>query len=185
MSALSLVMFGKVPIVICMINILRRNKPFEQEARAIYSALLLHIRQPVFYTDYGVADKMEARFDLLVLHVYLVMRRLLAEAEFDAQSFNQRLFDIMFADMDQTLRESGIGDMGVPKRMKTMMIGFNGRSHVYEDALAQADDAALAAALEKNIGIADKLIAYVRTQDQYLSDLSLGALLNAEFEFKV
>jgi cytochrome b pre-mRNA-processing protein 3 len=116
-----------------MLGLLRKRNPYEHNARAVYAAALKKVREPSFYTAYGVPDTFDGRFDLLLLHVFLVINRMVDEQGVGAE-FNQALFDVTFADMDQTLREMGIGDMGVPKHMRRMMKAFNGRMHVYQDA---------------------------------------------------
>lgn len=131
-----------------MFALFKSKNPYEQDARRVYAAILEHIRQPVFYTDYGVPDTLDGRFDMMALHMFMVMDRALAEAPGGAD-FNQALFDVTFADMDQNLRESGIGDVGIPKHMRRMMKGFNGRLHAYNRSLA--DDAALEATLVRNV----------------------------------
>ncbi|HCQ71340.1 MAG TPA: ubiquinol-cytochrome C reductase [Rhodospirillaceae bacterium] len=139
-----------------MLNILKTKKPYEQEAKALYAQCLSTVRRPWFYTDCGLPDTMEARFVLLLLHVFLLIDRNLSDAKTaDSEALNQALFDIMFKDMDQTLREMGIGDMGVPKRMRKMMTGFNGRMHAYHDAIDTLDNAndsaPLRAVIKRNI----------------------------------
>jgi cytochrome b pre-mRNA-processing protein 3 len=130
-----------------MLGILKKRNPYEPAARKIYAAALKHIREPSFYTAYGVPDTFDGRFDLLVLHVFLVIDRMVDEKGV-GEEFNQALFDVTFADMDQTLREMGIGDMGVPKHMRKMMKAFNGRVHAYHDAM---DNGFLRTALIKNL----------------------------------
>ncbi len=103
-------------------------------ARQIYAAALNAARQPVFYRDMGVPDSFDGRFEMLVLHVFFVIHRMIPEGE-AGQRLNQALFDAMFADIDQTLREMGIGDMGVPKHMRKMMKAFNGRMHAYRSEI--------------------------------------------------
>lgn len=130
-----------------MFGAFKQKNPYEQPARSVYGALLTHIRQPVFYEELAVPDTFEGRFDVLVLHVFMVMEHMLVHEK--GEVFNQTLFDVMFADMDQALREMGKGDMGVPKQMRAMMLGFNGRVHAYQDAFG--DDEKRAAVIAKNI----------------------------------
>ena len=92
-------------------------------------------RQPVFYESYGVPDSVDGRFEMIALHCYLLMRRLQAAGD---KALSQKLFDIFFVSMDQSLREMGVGDLAVPKHMKRMMNGFNGRADGYEQALNKA-----------------------------------------------
>jgi len=112
---------------------------------ALYAACVTQARAPEFYRVLGVPDTVDGRFDNLVLHVVLVMRRLGGEEE-----LKQQLFDLMFADMDQSLREMGVGDMGIGKRIKPMIAAFYGRMQAYDSALTNADEA-LANALSRNL----------------------------------
>jgi cytochrome b pre-mRNA-processing protein 3 len=122
-----------------MFGLRKTNNPYAQPAEAVYDVCLEHVREPRFYTDLGVPDTLEGRFDLLLLHSFLVVNRVLEGAGDESEVFNQALFDATFADMDQMLRTIGIGDMGVPKRMKKMMLAFNGRMHAYDAAVKAGD----------------------------------------------
>ncbi len=117
-------------------------------AEALYSALVDQARHPAFYTSYGVVDGFEERFDLLVLHAHLVIRRLSADGRADLA---QRTFDTLFLDMDRTLRAMGVGDMSVGKRVKDMVRAYYGRTAAYEAALTVGDGNALATAIARNI----------------------------------
>ncbi len=83
-------------------------------------------RLPAFYTDFGVPDTVEGRFDMLVLHLVLLLRRLGQETEL-RRSFGQDLFDAFCRDLDANLREMGVGDLAVPKRMQRFAEAFYGR----------------------------------------------------------
>jgi cytochrome b pre-mRNA-processing protein 3 len=121
------------------------NRPY-----ALYAAIVAQARQPAFYQTVGVADTPEGRFDLIVLHVVLVMRRLRGEGA-KGRALAQELFDLFFADMDRNLREMGISDMSVPKRIRSMVEAFYGRAGVYDAALDAAGGEGLDAALERNL----------------------------------
>ena len=111
----------------------------------LYHNCVAAARQPVFYTKYAVPDTVDGRFDLLLLHVALVMLRL------HDHTAKQKLFDLMFSDMDRSLREMGVGDMSIRKKMKPMLAGFYGRAAAYQAALQQPDDAKLIAAVSRNL----------------------------------
>jgi cytochrome b pre-mRNA-processing protein 3 len=130
-----------------MLNLFKRKNPYEGAARILYAQALEQTRDPEFYSKFGVPDSFDGRFDLLLLHIFLLMERMLGEPNV-GQSFNQALFDVTFADMDQTLREMGIGDMGIPKHMRRMMKAFNGRMHAYSEA---AEPEAFKEVLAKNL----------------------------------
>ncbi len=152
----------------------KKKNPYINAAQAVYARALLQARLPVFYTDYGVPDTQPARFDLLLALIFPVISRMKDEGT-GGRDFNQALFDVMFADMDQSLREIGIGDTGIPKRMKAMMKAFNGRMHAY-DAAAD-NDAAMTDALRRNLyadaaGVGDEQILKMKN---YISSLLKGA----------
>ena len=131
---------------------------------------------PAFYLGLGVPDTVEGRFDLIVLHVHLLFRRLSGQGA-EMQAIGQGVFDRFVTDMDDSLREMGTGDLAVPKRMRAMGEAFYGRAEAYEAALALQGDQALAAALKRNVyvGAADadrmavKLAQYVRRADASLA----------------
>jgi cytochrome b pre-mRNA-processing protein 3 len=118
-------------------------------AAALYAAIVAQSRRPEFYTDYGVADTVDGRFDLIVLHQTLLLRRLTREAYLNTLA--QEVFDAFCRDMDGNLREMGVGDLAVPKRMLKFGEAFYGRFGAYDKALAAGDRATLAAALARNL----------------------------------
>lgn len=129
---------------------LKRRKSMRNAATGLYQAAVTQSRDPLFYTDLGVADTLDGRFDLVTLHVFLIMNRLSALGA-DGKALSQALFDHMFTNMDLTLRQIGIGDMGIPKHMKRMMRAFNGRVHNYHTALNGTDKQELELAVSRNI----------------------------------
>ena len=133
-----------------MLARLARRRDRNDIAHAIYVALVRQAREPAFYSACGVPDSLEGRFDMIVLHAFLVMRRLGAEGAPGA-ALAQALFDVMFSDVDQNLRELGVGDLAVGRRVKAMARGFYGRVKAYDEGLSQTDDAALIAALRRNL----------------------------------
>lgn len=120
-----------------------------QAARKLYLGVVAQARDPVFYAELGVPDTVDGRFDMIALHAWLVMRRLKPESAAAAR-VSQALFDVLFDDMDRSLRETGAGDLGVGRRVKTMAKAFYGRIAAYDEGLA-GDEDALAAALGRNL----------------------------------
>lgn len=129
-------------------------------ARALYVALVAQARRSEFYTVCGVPDSVDGRFDLIALHTYLVLHRLKTPEVDDgddsvrvsARALAQALFDLFCVDMDRNLREMGVGDLGVGKRVKAMVQGLYGRIAAYDSGFA-ADDGnhALHEALRRNL----------------------------------
>ena len=117
----------------------------------IYGEIVAAARQPAFYADMGVPDTPLGRFEMLSLHVFLLFRRARASADKALDAAVQEVTDEFFKDVDHSLRELGIGDMGVPKRMKKLARMFYGRCNSYGEALDADDGPALRAALARNI----------------------------------
>lgn len=127
-----------------------RDSSVKEAAHRIYLRIVEQSRLPAFYVDCGVEDTPDGRFDMIALHASLVLRRLKRDGEASAE-LAQEVFDLMFADMDQNLREMGVGDIGVGKRVKGMAQGFYGRLAAYDAGLAASGDDDLMAALKRNL----------------------------------
>lgn len=115
---------------------------------AIYGMIVAQAREPAFYEDLHVRDTVNGRFDMLILHLWLVLRRL--QPVDGGNALSQALFDRFCADMDDNLREMGVGDLTVPKRMQAFGEAFYGRTSAYDLAF-EAGDEALAQALSRNV----------------------------------
>jgi cytochrome b pre-mRNA-processing protein 3 len=127
------------------------RKPHERAGFALYGAAVEAARQPVFFAELGVPDTLDGRFDLVALHTGLLVCRIARDPDPRAKDLAQAVFDAMFADMDVNLREMGVGDLAVGKRVKRMWEAFHGRAQAYEVALRAGDEAGLAAALARNV----------------------------------
>lgn len=129
-----------------MFTYFRERKERKTQAQNLYRAAVAQARLPVFYEDYAVPDSVDGRFEMIALHCFILMHRLQRTGE---SKLSQALFDIFFVNMDRSLREMGVGDLGVPKHMRRMMKGFNGRANHYERALENKEE--LKAALTQNV----------------------------------
>jgi cytochrome b pre-mRNA-processing protein 3 len=135
----------------------------------------------------GVPDTVNGRFDLLLLHLWLLLRRLRTVAQGGAE-LSQALFDRFCEDMDDNLREMGVGDQTVPKRMRAFGEAFYGRVQAYDQA-AETGAEALAQAICKNIlngagfDLAQRLAAYAMAADADLGQTADPALLRGAFRF--
>lgn len=122
----------------------------ERTGYEIYGAAVRAARNPVFFAELAVPDTLDGRFDLVGLFAALAIRRLrLLPAP--GPNLAQAVFDAMFADMDFNLRELGVGDLSLPRKMKAMWEAFHGRAIAYEAPLADADAGGLALALARNV----------------------------------
>jgi cytochrome b pre-mRNA-processing protein 3 len=152
----------------------RRRAP--PQTGDLYRAIVAQSRKSDFYSRLGVPDSLDGRFDMIILHAFLVMRRL-GRVGADGAALSQALFDLMFADMDNSLREIGVGDLSVGKKVKIMAQAFYGRVEAYEAGLGADDGAALKTALARNLygtvtppaeGL-DVMAAYVKRADAILA----------------
>jgi len=149
-------------------------------------------RSPAFYLVYKVPDTVNARLDMILLHLVLMLRQIAAAGA--TATLGQPLFDRFCQDIDDNLREMGVGDLAVPKQMRRVAEGFYGRAKAYDQALT-GDDAALAAAVARNVyGIADpqphntplgahRLAAYMRQAASMLARQDANAFARAELLF--
>lgn len=122
----------------------------EQSASDLYLSAVGQARQPAFYAHLGVPDTLEGRYDMIILHVWMIARRLRAVAGERAEAVSRAMIELMFADMDRNLREMGVTDLRVGKRVLNMAEAFYGRVAAYDRALTEGDSA-LTAALERNV----------------------------------
>lgn len=166
----------------------------ESAAYAIYGALVSQARSRELYLNAGVPDTIEGRFEMVVLHAFLILRRLKAASGADvapAKAFGQRLFDILFDDMDQTLREIGVGDLSVGKKVKALASSFYGRVAAYDEGLDASDPSVLEAALRRNVfpemdppaAEVEALAAYVRGASATLDAEPITGLLKGKAVF--
>ena len=144
-------------------------------ALELYGSSVAQTRRPEFYRDWCVADSLDGRFELVMLHVGLLLRRLTRDGE-AGKELGRRLVERMFAALDDDLREIGVGDLTVPKRMTAAASSFYGRLKAYDGALEAGDQAALALALTRNLPAAAghvlnaaRLAAYSFAQADHLS----------------
>jgi cytochrome b pre-mRNA-processing protein 3 len=161
----------------------RRRGRQERTGFRLYGTAVAAAREPHLYGRLGVPDTLDGRFEMVGLHAFLLIRRLQREVS-PGPELAQAVFDAMFSDMDVTLREMGVGDLSVGKRVREMWEAFHGRAAVYEATLAEDDDAALTAALRRNVwrgaappdGSAEALARIMRAQDACLAEQDLAAL---------
>ena len=172
-----------------MILSLFKRKASRNSVRAVYGAIVAAARHPRFYAEWGVEDTVDGRYDMIVLHAILLLDRLAAEGRATA-TFAQALTDEVFADMDRSLREMGVGDLSVGKKVRRMAEVFYGRAQVYAPPLHAEDAPALRKALYRNIftGIgpeegAGRISAYALRVRRHLHECPTGAILSGELGF--
>lgn len=167
-----------------------RRSPHERAGFTLYGAAVATARTPYFYEGLGVRDSVEGRLDLIHLHAALLVRRLRRDADKRGPALAQAVFDAMFSDMDVNLREMGVSDLVVGKRVRGLWEAFHGRANAYEAALDGGDRAALAAALARNVWRVDDISAPAQrlariafAQAQALQSQDFAKLLGGEAGF--
>ncbi len=164
-------------------------RPWDDAARRLYICVIKQARQPGFYLYCGVPDTADGRFDMILLHAFLLLRRTKRDQDRTAD-LGQAFFDLMFADMDQNLREMGLGDLAVGKRVKGMAAAFYGRIQAYEDGLA-GNETALVDSLRRNLyrktepddSQLSTVSDYMRREAVRLDEIDTDRLLKGELDF--
>jgi cytochrome b pre-mRNA-processing protein 3 len=172
-----------------MLHLFQRTASTKSIA-ALYGTIVAQARAPVFYRAYGVPDTVNGRFEMIVLHVVLVLRRLESESA-PARRCGQALFNRFCGDMDGSLREMGVGDLAVPVKMRKIGEAFYGRQAAYADALTATDPEALVAALARNVfgseserpAGAARLASYARAASSQLAGFDGETIGRAAFSF--
>jgi len=167
-----------------MFQRLFRERPASAAGRALYEPLIAQARRPGFYLEGRVPDTASGRFELYSLHLALVVRRLRGEDGFAAEA-SQALFDAFLSGLDDGLRDLGVGDLTVPKKMRKLAEALYGRFKGYDAALADtAEPSALEALLDRTVyaGVASPpsaiLAAYARQAAKALEASDVSALFD-------
>jgi cytochrome b pre-mRNA-processing protein 3 len=185
-----------------------RRRHHNRNIHGLYGAIVAQARLTTFYTRYGVSDSVYGRFELIVLHLVLVLRRLGGEqtagptlgsptqgaprqgSPRTAGRIGQQLFDVFCRDLNDNLREMGVGDLAVPRKMRTFGEAFYGRQAAYGAALGATDDRELEKALARNIfGLAEadenaaRLARYARAAVEGMGGEEEDALLAGKVMF--
>lgn len=166
--------------------------PEKIHAHALYARLVEQARTQTFYTRFGVEDSMEGRFELVNLHMHLVLSALHSHFEThpEAKELSRNLIETYFADMDRNLRELGVGDSGIFYKIRKITSNFYGRLEAY--GMAQENPALWPEALSRNLftnsapesaEIFTSLIAYLTASKQALAQLGYAELKSGKLQF--
>jgi cytochrome b pre-mRNA-processing protein 3 len=176
-----------------MLNSLLRRRPrsgasSQKVGETLYAAVAAQARQPAFYTDLGVEDRIDARFELYTLHALLLILRLRDE-DTDGPAAGaaaaQSLFDVYVSALDNVLRELGVGDISMARKMRNLGEAMYGRMTAYEPAIREGDAGSLAASLARNVyasedaARAEALTRYALAARTGLADQPFKSVLSA------
>jgi cytochrome b pre-mRNA-processing protein 3 len=171
-----------------MLHLFSKSRHHPDHAASLYAAVVEAARNRVFYAQLGVPDTLDGRFEVLCIMLHAVCRRLVHGSDPDP-AFSRRVTEHFVVDMDSNLREMGVSDVRVAKKMKTLYGAFGGRIAAYDIALAGGGDA-LEKAVARNIfpqeapdGAAAALAAYIRAAETLLDRISTADIGIGEVAF--
>lgn len=177
-----------------MLSVLKRAfspDPLARPSAALYVAVVAQARRPFFYRDLGVPDTVDGRFELILLHLFLLIERLNRENSSEAEMLSQRLSEAFFADMDRNLREMGVSDTSMGKRMKDVAEAFFGRMKAYQKVWRSTDDSFVQALLRNvygtvedvDVAATEKLKSYALQAFTQLEKIPTPSLMAAQVVF--
>lgn len=177
-------------------GLFRRRRSYAQVTDLVYGRLMTAARNPAFYESLGMPDTLDGRFDMVVIHMALVLRRLSSvtpdaapDKTAPTAQLAQALFDLMFRDMDRTLREIGVSDLKVGKEVKKMVRAYYGRALAYETGLKSGSldkalrENAYRAVVDPDPAQVAALAAYMRRVADHLAGLTEERLLAGDITF--
>lgn len=167
-----------------------KERAEKKYADALYSHVVSAARKPQLYGQSGTPDTANGRFELIILHIFMLFRRM-QEDSAQMRSVKQKTFDRFLEDMDVNLREIGVGPDGVPKRIQKMLENFYGRAAAYQTAIDENNQANMAEVISRNFYAdvkpneqgAKNLAAYVFETVANLDQVTTNDLLTSNFKF--
>ena len=175
-----------------MFGSLFKNRKINKSAHDLFSIVIEQSRLPSIYTDMEVEDSLDGRFDVMSLHMSLLLKKIDQNGEREeCKVLKRRLQEIMFDNLDLTIREIGVGDMGVGKKVKVMAEAFYGRMLAYHEALGAEDGSELSKVIKRNIyrerdidqNILLFMNKYTSEQWKHLENLEIDDILNGKLSF--
>ncbi len=162
-----------------MFRLLNKRRAIRSDAGQLYCEIVARARHPALFQHLAVPDTLDGRFDMIVLHGVILLRRL---KQLGDHEIAQSVIDTMFEDMDQALRELGVSDVSVAKRIRPMAEAFHGRAAAYNEALDLPEESdALSQAIARNVfpdgdglSVSERLGEYVRRLERCLAGLETG-----------
>ena len=179
-----------------MFDWLKRHRQPSQ-ASQLYGAVVAQARQPRFFAEFGVPDTLEGRYEMIVVHLHALTERLQQEGE-AGQALARDVLEIFVAEMDDSLREVGVGDMAVPRRIKRAAAGIYDRFGDYSAGLRETEGSLPAALALHIFGIADgttestslevqhgcqALATYMRRMAEHISKQPASRIMTGKIDF--
>ena len=131
-------------------NVFNRKTKEKQLAEQLYKDIVKQARNKAFYTSYGVPDTMEGRYEMIVIHIFLFLQNLENSEKNNAQ-IGKAISEEFFSELDGSLREMGVGDITVPKKMRKLADSFYGRLYAYKEGIEKNEKNTLSQAIQRNV----------------------------------
>ena len=168
---------------------LKNRAEKRQRAENIYWLTANHARHPLFFQDYQVPDSMTGRYELLCIHVYLLLERLRREE--DCRDLSQQITEILVKEIERAYRDSGFQDLSIPKNVKKLIAGFYERTEAYKTGIRRNNVELLVHAVNKFVyadqsdvnNHAPKLSIYMLAAYNHLNLLPISEIETANFAF--
>ncbi|MFM2422248.1 MAG: hypothetical protein RL291_778 [Pseudomonadota bacterium] len=151
-----------------MLSWLKRPAPHQKAAEALYAAIVDQARQPPFYSALGAPDTYEGRFEVIALHMALALDRLSQQGQAGLDT-GRALNEVFVGDMDDNMREIGVGDLTVPRKVKKAAAAVYDRARSLRAALAEPNDKALEAIIAVNVHVQGSTTTQSQADDGDLS----------------
>jgi len=190
--------FGSLPHEVgrtVILRLIRRRSEKKRRAQQLYGSIVAQARREEFYRFWKVPDTVNGRFDMIVLHLFLLIQRLQLEGE-EGLDAGRLLAETFFSDMDNSVREQGAGDLAVAKYVRRMADAFYGRLSSYRKAVEDGGNDVLANALKRNIfpdhaqggcgaeqRTAEAIAAYMREAEKDLGKVPFARILAGRIDF--
>ncbi len=175
-----------------MFDFLSRSKKLNNAAHQLFLKVIEQSRDDSFYKNYKVEDSLDGRFDLMTMHMSIILNKLEQHSEInDAKLVRRSLQEIMFDNLDLSLREIGVGDLGVGKKIKVMAEAFYGRVAVYQALFKSNNHRDLSEALKRNLyrgrdieeGVLSEMVNYVFLQWESVNGQSIMDIIKGNISF--
>jgi len=168
----------------------RRRKAQKETAIKLYERIVGRSREAFFYESLQVPDTIDGRFEVLTMHAVLFLRRIKQVGE-DGEEMGREVSEVLFKDMDHILRELGVGDLSVARKVREMAEAFYGRAKAYDEGINSDDETILQEALERNLyrgepaqpGLPALAAFYVRRTTAHLDGVEPDKLMNGQFDW--
>lgn len=159
----------------------------KKQAISLYEWAVEKSRSPFFYLSLDIPDTPEGRFEILTIHLFLILHKLKKENHKDTSTISQYICDMVVADLDHCLRDLRFSDLKISQSFKKMIQGFYGRLVSYDDALACGSK--LLESIQRNVyGLSltkdhessKKLVNYVIEMNSYFNQATIDQIIKGD-----